>query len=212
MPSKSERRRAQLLQLGVELFTNKPYDEVVVEDVAAAAGISKGLLYHYFGNKKAFYLSCVQSVATQLFGDLQTIDTENPALAVEEGLRRFLDYLDVHGKVYQALLTGAAGGELSIRQMFEQTRQLIASLILSSVGVDPTHPIYRSTARSWVGAVESAALDRLAHGDPDREAFISMQSMALADRLLHAHHLAPNASSPRLLEAARAGRDHLLSG
>ena len=40
MSNKRERRREQLIALGVQLFANKPYDEVVIEDLAAAAGAS----------------------------------------------------------------------------------------------------------------------------------------------------------------------------
>jgi AcrR family transcriptional regulator len=211
MPSKSERRRQQLLDLGVQLFANKPYDEVVIEDLAAAAGASKGLLYHYFGSKKAFYLTCVRIVALRLVDELRTIDSSDPVSAVEEGLSRFLDYLDRHGRVYRSLLTGSSGSDLGADQLFDEVRGAIAALILLQLGVDPTRPCFRSTVRAWIGAIEGAALDRLAHSSPSREAFISMQVVALADRLLHAHHLDPDDASTRAAAAAQLGRERLLA-
>lgn len=203
MSSKREKRREQLIALGVQLFANKPYDEVVIEDLAAAAGASKGLLYHYFGSKKAFYLACVRMVTGRLVAEIEGIDTTDPVGAVQDGLRRFLDFLERHGKVYRSLMIGASGGDLGVHELFDETRSVIAAMLLTELGVPVDHALYRNTARAWIGAVESAALDWLQHGNPEREAFVSMQSMALADRLLHVHRLDPSAASARAIEAAR---------
>ncbi|TNE87001.1 MAG: TetR/AcrR family transcriptional regulator [Deltaproteobacteria bacterium] len=204
MSSKREKRRDQLIALGVQLFANKPYDEVVIEDLAAAAGASKGLLYHYFGSKKAFYLACVRMVTNRLVAEIESIDTDDPVGAVETGLHRFLDFLERHGQVYRSLMIGASGGDLGVHELFDETRGVIAAMLLDELGVPPDHALYRSTARAWIGSVEAAALDRLQHGDPDRDAFVSMQARALADRLLHVHRLDPGAASPRAIDAARS--------
>jgi AcrR family transcriptional regulator len=45
-----EQRRVQLLDLGVRLFSRRSLDELSVDVLAQEAGISRGLLYHYFGN------------------------------------------------------------------------------------------------------------------------------------------------------------------
>ena len=58
-------RREQLIELGEELFSARPFDEISIDDIAARAEISKGLLYHYFGSKRDFYVAVVRSgVAT----------------------------------------------------------------------------------------------------------------------------------------------------
>src|SRR5580765_6635428 len=61
-----DERRAQLVALGVELFAARSYDEVSIDELARAAGISKGLLYHYFPTKRDFYVATVEEGATQL--------------------------------------------------------------------------------------------------------------------------------------------------
>ena len=50
----SDDRREQLLDLGLKLFASRSYEEVAIDDIAREAGISKGLLYHYFGRKRLF--------------------------------------------------------------------------------------------------------------------------------------------------------------
>src|SRR5687768_17791719 len=62
----TDERRKQLVELGLEWFGAKAYDEVSIDDIAEAAGISKGLLYHYFPTKRAFYTACVGEAAAQL--------------------------------------------------------------------------------------------------------------------------------------------------
>jgi len=47
----TDERREQLLELGIQLFSARRYEDISIEDVAEAAGISKGLLYHYFASK-----------------------------------------------------------------------------------------------------------------------------------------------------------------
>src|SRR4051812_45882941 len=61
-----DERRAQLLSLGLERFSERSYDEVSIDDLARAAGISKGLLYHYFPTKRDFYIAALAQAAEQL--------------------------------------------------------------------------------------------------------------------------------------------------
>ncbi|MDN5895962.1 MAG: TetR/AcrR family transcriptional regulator, partial [Nocardioides sp.] len=53
-------RREQLLDLGVTLLATRSLDEISIEMLAEEAGISRGLLYHYFGNKQDFHEAVVR--------------------------------------------------------------------------------------------------------------------------------------------------------
>src|SRR5436853_7646623 len=72
-------RRQQLVEVGMELFAKRPYDEVWVEEIAAAAGVSRGLLYHYFPTKRDFFVAVVRAQLERL-AELTTPDTSKPAL------------------------------------------------------------------------------------------------------------------------------------
>ncbi|HEY8502777.1 MAG TPA: helix-turn-helix domain-containing protein, partial [Solirubrobacterales bacterium] len=56
----TDARREQLLAAGTDLLGRRPYDEVSIGEIAAAAGVSKGLLYHYFPTKKDFVLAALR--------------------------------------------------------------------------------------------------------------------------------------------------------
>ena len=62
----TDERRQQLLDLGLELFDRHSYESLSIEAIASEAGISKGLLYHYFPGKRAFYVAVVESAAAML--------------------------------------------------------------------------------------------------------------------------------------------------
>ena len=60
-------RREQLLGLGVRLLATRSLDDLSIETLAEEAGISRGLLYHYFGNKQEFHTAVVRRAADDLF-------------------------------------------------------------------------------------------------------------------------------------------------
>lgn len=49
-------KQLRIINAGFEVFGKNEYKRAVTDDIAAKAGISKGLLFYYFGNKKALYM------------------------------------------------------------------------------------------------------------------------------------------------------------
>lgn len=141
----TDERRAQLLELGIEAFSERPFDEVSIDDVAQKAGISKGLLYHYFPTKRDFYVETVQSVADDLVTSTDTDPTLGTLTRLVTGLRAYLDFAERHGTVYSGLLRGGIG---SIPRSRGSSRRREAS---SSTGSWRTFPPPRSRAR-WCGS------------------------------------------------------------
>jgi len=60
-------RRAELLELGAEVFGQRPYDEVRIDEIAERAGVSRALMYHYFPDKRAFFAAVVRAESERLF-------------------------------------------------------------------------------------------------------------------------------------------------
>ncbi|MDT5196084.1 MAG: hypothetical protein QOH20_2838, partial [Mycobacterium sp.] len=87
-----ELRRAQLLDLGAELFAAEPYERVHIERVADMAGVSRGLLYHYFPTKAAFFAALIERSS----GRLMAVSVPDPALSPLEQLRHGIDAYLAH--------------------------------------------------------------------------------------------------------------------
>src|SRR5437773_1276863 len=101
-----DERRAQLVRLGIDLFAARTYDEVSIDELARSAGISKGLLYHYFPTKRDFYVATVREGSKQLLDRTVTPDDMPPLERLRFGLDAYLDYVERHGPAYAALLRG----------------------------------------------------------------------------------------------------------
>ncbi|MBT0565869.1 TetR/AcrR family transcriptional regulator [Williamsia sp. CHRR-6] len=92
----TDQRRAQLLSIGAELFASRPHEEVSIEEVAAAAGVSCGLLYRYFPSKRAFFLAVVENESARML-DATTPDTTlDPFDQIRAGVRVYVDYAAAH--------------------------------------------------------------------------------------------------------------------
>lgn len=67
-----EDRRNELLALGAKVFGQRPYDEVRIDEIAAQAGVSRALMYHYFPDKRAFFAAVVRTETERLFDATNT--------------------------------------------------------------------------------------------------------------------------------------------
>ncbi len=169
-----DERRTQLLELGLELFSNRSYHDVSIDDIAAAAGISKGLLYHYFPTKRAFYVATVRQAA----GGLVAATEPNMNLPARErayaGMSAYLDYVEAHAFAYQALLRSGVGVDEEVAAIIEDTRSRISERMQRVLGLAAPRPIFRTLFRAFIGSVETASLDWLDHRDVDREQLLRM--------------------------------------
>src|SRR5215471_68814 len=101
-----DERRAQLVALGLELFSKRAYDDVSIDDLARVAKVSKGLLYHYFPTKRDFYAATVREPARQLLARTEIDPALPPLERLDKALDAYLDYVEEHGPAFSALLRG----------------------------------------------------------------------------------------------------------
>ncbi|HWE92046.1 MAG TPA: TetR/AcrR family transcriptional regulator [Pseudonocardiaceae bacterium] len=159
----TQARREQLLNVGVELFANQPYEDVAIEQVAAVADVSRGLLYHYFPTKRVFFAAVIQHVGEQM---LEMTDTD-PDLPVPQrvaaGLDAYLDYAKTRGPGFRAFHRAAGNDDPAVRTAYEnnlarQEERLFAALTdnAADLGIDGRPPaIVRLAVRGWLAFVIS---------------------------------------------------------
>jgi AcrR family transcriptional regulator len=163
-----EQRRAQLLALGLEAFGTRAYDEVSIDDVARAAAISKGLLYHYFPNKR--YVAVVREAAALLLDQTRADPSLEPLERARAGIDAYLAHVERHAPAYAALMRGGIGTDQEVALVVEQTRAEFARRVLESLSVEHPSPLLRVTLRGWLGFVEAASLEWIDARDLDRPA------------------------------------------
>ena len=177
MPRKRQRlqldeRREQLLDIGLELFTEGSYESVSIDQIAAAAGVSKGLLYHYFGGKRAFYVACVRQASEHMLAEVRPDPELPPPVRAWNGLNAYLDYVHARSGVFTSLLQGGQVVDAEVAAVLAETRLRFAEQLLEGTGVPASRPIFAFAARTYIGAVEAASLVWLQDADVPRTAVV----------------------------------------
>ncbi|MDQ0932617.1 TetR/AcrR family transcriptional regulator [Streptomyces turgidiscabies] len=155
-----EERRSQLLEAALTLFAHRTPEEVSLDDVAEAAGVSRPLVYRYFpGGKQQLYEAALRSAAEEL----ELCFDEPPEGPLPERLSRALDryltFVDEHDAGFSALLQGGSVVETSrTTAIVDRVRRTAAAHILRHLGVAEPGLRLRMTVRMWITAVEAASL------------------------------------------------------
>jgi AcrR family transcriptional regulator len=105
----------ELIQKGVELFSEKGFDSVSIRDVTSAAGVSPGLLIHHFKSKEEFIKACIEDV----FGEVLSFKTEPNPLDMNAQLDKWKsnpEFYQTPLKFFKVVMS--ANSEYS-RQLFE---------------------------------------------------------------------------------------------
>lgn len=120
-----EQRREQLLDLGVRLLATRSLDELSIDLLAEEAGISRGLLYHYFGNKHDFHEAVVRRAADDLIEKTAPPVDGEPMDRLVASIAAYLDYVVDNHEGYLSLIKAAAGGNDTLREIYEEARSAL---------------------------------------------------------------------------------------
>lgn len=186
-----DERREKLLALGRVLFSERSYEEISIEEIARAAGISKGLLYHYFPSKRDFYVACVRVAADELLA--RTARGEAPASfsTLLDKLDAYLDYVEENFPAYALLLRSGVGSDAEILAIVEGTRAALVARLEEALGLTAPTPLVRTALWGWIGFVETASLQFIARRDVAREALRRLLAETLLGVLASAGAVPP---------------------
>ena len=156
-----EQRREQLLDLGVRLLAHRSLDELSIDLLAEEAGISRGLLYHYFGSKQAFHEAVVRHAADDLIAQTSPPSDGEPMERLHTSLTAYVDYVLANHEGYVSLVRAAAGGHESLRAIYEDARVALNNRAFREDlrgEVVPDTPANRLVVRAWSAMAEDLVL------------------------------------------------------
>jgi AcrR family transcriptional regulator len=176
--SRPERRR-QLVELGLEMLSSEPRELLALDRISEVAGISRGLLFHYFPTKRDFHVAVVEAACARLLERTAPDPRLEPSGQLRAGLHAFVDFVSQNEALYRSLIRGAAGADPELESLFERTRETIAGRVFTQLDAPAASPLVRNAVRGWIGFVEESTLDWLRHGDVEQQALVELQSEAL---------------------------------
>lgn len=156
-----EDRREQLLELGLRLFAGSSIDEISIDRLTEEAGISRGLIYHYFGSKQGFREAVVQRAADDLVAQTAPTEGGDPLENLLASLTAYVDYVIANHEGYRSLVLAAAGGNEAVRGIYERARASMIDRTFETPGTDAylvDTPVTRLVVRGWVAFVEDTVL------------------------------------------------------
>jgi AcrR family transcriptional regulator len=178
-----DERRSQLLDLGVRLLSTRSLDELSIDLLAEEAGISRGLLYHYFGNKHAFHEAVVRRAADDLIAQTAPPPEGEPLERLLISVTAYVDYVVANHAGYLSLVKGAAAGNDTLREIYEEARAALTDRIFREDApgeILPDTATSRLIVRGWAAMTEELVLTWVA--DPDgvtREKLLAMIANSL---------------------------------
>ena len=189
-----EDRRAELLALGAEVFGQRPYDEVRIDEIAERAGVSRALMYHYFPDKRAFFAAVVKGQADQLF---ETTNAPPPGQSLFEevkgGVLAYMQYHQEHPQAAWAAYVGLGRSDPVLLGIDDEAkdRQMehIMSRIIEVEGpgtvLEPdVERDLRIVIHGWLALTFEICRQRIMHPETDADHLSDTCAHSLLDALI----------------------------
>jgi AcrR family transcriptional regulator len=153
-------REEQMLDAAGKIFAAGGFHAASMDQIATAAGISKPMLYNYFGSKEGLYIAYVQRSGLALLQAMRTADSPDATAEarLHAGVLAFLNYVDDHRSGWVVLHQEASSQGGPIAEQVAELRQRIARMLEGLFDSD-------AFAHAFVGASESLANWWLEHPD-----------------------------------------------
>ena len=128
-------RRNELLALGAEVFGQRPYDEVRIDEIAERAGVSRALMYHYFPDKRTFFAAVVRAEGERLFEATNTPPDPGQSLfeQVREGVLAYVRYDEEHPHGAWAAYIGMGSSDPVLRGIEDADNDRQADRIIGRI-------------------------------------------------------------------------------
>ncbi len=171
-------RRRQIIEAARELYAARSYDDVSTEQLATAAGVARGLINHYFGDKRELFLEVMRESILMPEGALPDLDGR----PLEERARITMDWILQAATTYgQAWISssGAANlhGNSDIQAIVDEADDRAARLVLDALGL-PDDPHRRARLRPTASLTKAVCREWLQRGTFTRD-----EALDLFDRL-----------------------------
>jgi AcrR family transcriptional regulator len=128
-------RVEQTLGVAHRLFAERGYADVTMDEIAAEVGVTKPLLYNYFGNKERLYIACMEQAGDSL---IETVGaaiagTDSPGDALGAGVRAFFEFLDSDRAAWAVLFDETLPNSGEVAEKVASYRGQIVELVSQSL-------------------------------------------------------------------------------
>ncbi|WP_436494831.1 TetR/AcrR family transcriptional regulator [Actinokineospora sp. HUAS TT18] len=168
----AEDRRKQLIGIGLSMLTVRPIHQVTIDEVAAEAGISRSLLFHYFPTKQDYYVEVVRAASRRI---LRYAAPDDSPRAIVDGYVAFIE----RRRTQYVGLFRATGLDDWVRQIHDETQDALTVRIMSALNLTtPSEPVALAV-RAWWAFAEELAIEWTGKQRTDKDALVDLLLGAL---------------------------------
>lgn len=175
-------RRRQLVGIGLAKIVETPIQDLSMDDIAGEAGISRGLLFHYFPTKTDFYLACISAAGRRILRNTAPDEALSGAEQVEQATRLMVEQIERRRDFYLALVHGHGVADPRVSEVMDSVREGSTDRVVQALGIEERQ---RAVVRAWWAYTEDRALTWSAVPTGERPVSLS-QLVAECVAALHA--------------------------
>lgn len=156
-----DQRRAQLVASGVAFLAERSLDDLTMEILSERVGVSRGLLFHYFGSRQGLHKEVVITAAAALLAASVPRDDLPATERLTDTLLRIVGFVRDHGGTFYSLVRGVASGDPAVRAEVDRARDVTAGWVIDGfleLGAEDSH-LLRVALRSWVNFAEEVLVE-----------------------------------------------------
>jgi AcrR family transcriptional regulator len=158
-------RRRQLVGIGLSRIIDTPIQDLSLDQVAAEAGISRGLLFHYFPTKTDFYLACIAAAGRRILRNTAPDESDPGPAQVRSMLVAMIEQIDRRRSFYLTLVHGSGVADPRVSEVHHSVRSVSTDRVMTALGLSPAS---RPIVHAWWAYVEDRALSWSANPPGER--------------------------------------------
>ncbi|MCP4223116.1 MAG: TetR/AcrR family transcriptional regulator [Actinomycetia bacterium] len=135
---------------------NEPVGSLTVDQVAGRAGVSRGLVFHYFPTVRDLHQACLEQAADELMDLIEEAARTTDGEQLRGGLRALVDYISSQPQTF-ATMAAYAATDPDFGLVFDGIRRRVCELVRTEAGgeIDPLDDLLLA---GWVYFVEAAVI------------------------------------------------------
>lgn len=169
-----EERQAEILSASMRVFENTPYEQVSVAMLAKAAGMSSGLLYHYYPSKQAVFMAAYAHFSESLVKQCLAQSCEDPKQFIAACLDAYLAYAQAHPGAVKVILSPPPSSAIDLQPFNAQLNEQLMTLLQALWQVPVDDAVRNTGLRAWVAFVDAGVLSMVSGHAVDTAAFKSL--------------------------------------
>lgn len=150
-------RRRQLIGIGLQLLASRPIHQITIDEVAASAGISRSLLFHYFPTKQDYYVAVVRAASRRLLRRIAPDHDGPPGTQIHAIVEDYVRYIERRREPYVALFRSAAVDDW-VRSIHDETQDALTQRVIEALADGPRSETTPLVVRAWWSFAEELAI------------------------------------------------------